>query len=130
MPKVVSMQIMHESANTICQILENISKRNMLESVTPELLQLLIEKSCTFSQATTYNRDVNHALVNTMHKKDPRLNGLSEMEQISFKLANHESFVGMENSEAGSTIQQIPMRIAYLYNHLKDFMHSHITDLN
>ena len=84
----------------------------------------------TYSQATTYNRDVNHALVNTMYKKDSRLNGLSEMEQMSFKLTNHESFVGMVNSEAGSTIQQIPMRIAYLYNHLKDFMHSHITDLN
>ena len=84
MPK--DLQIMHESANKICQILENISKRKMMESVTPELLQLLIEKSCTYSQATAYNKDVNHALANTMHKKDPRLAGLSEMEQIFFQV--------------------------------------------
>ena len=102
----------------------------MLESVTPELLQLLIENSCTYSQATAYNKDVNQALVNTMHKKDPGLAGLSEMEQISFKLINHNSFVDIEPTEIGSTIQQIPMRISYLYTHLKDFLQSHITDLN
>ena len=130
MPRVVSMQIMHDSANTICQLIETISKRKMMESVTPEILQMLIDKSCTFSHALAYNKDVNHALANSVHKNNPIFAGMSEMEQVSYRLRNHDSFIDIEPPSPDSTVQQIPVRIAFLYTHLREFLQSHMTDLN
>ena len=52
MPRVVSMQIMHDSATTVCQLIETISKRGMMKDITPDILQMLIDKSCTYSHFT------------------------------------------------------------------------------
>ena len=56
MPKVRSNQAMFEAATVVSHLIEAIKKRNIITEVTPEIFNLLVEKSCTYSHCLQYKR--------------------------------------------------------------------------
>ena len=101
-----------------------------MKDITPDILQMLIDKSWTYSHSLAYTKDVNHALANSAHKDNPLFAEMTQMEQVSYRLKNHDTFTDTEPPSSASTVQQIPIRVEFLYTHLREYLQSYMTDLN
>ena len=77
------------------------------------MLQILTDKICTYTHSLSYTKDVNHPLVNSAQKGNPDYAGMNELEQVSFRLRNHDTFTDTEPPSPVSTTQQIPTRVEF-----------------
>ena len=101
-----------------------------MKDITPDVLQMLTYKSCTYTHSLSYTKDVNHALATSAQKENPDYASLNTLEQVRFRLQNHNAFQDIEPPSPISTTQQIPTRVEFLYSHLKNYLQSYMTDLN
>ena len=120
---------MYESATTVCQLIETISKRNLMEYITTDVLRIMTDKSCTYTHSLSYTKDVNHALATSAQRENPDYASMNALEQVRFRLQNHDTFYDIEPPSPVSTTQKIPTRVEFLYSYPKNYLQSYMTDV-
>ena len=128
MPRVTTAQIMFESATVIAHLIEVLQNRKVVSDVTPEVLFLLLERSCTHTHSIQYMKDVNTEL--TKESQDAEFTDMSRLQQAQFKLENHERFNDIFPSSPVAHSQQIPMRVCMLHDYLTNFLQTFLADLH
>ena len=73
-------------------MIETISKRNLMEDITPDVLQMMTDKSCTFTHFLSYTKDVNLALATSAQRENPGHASMNTLERVRFRLQNHDTF--------------------------------------
>ena len=91
MSDIKSEKGMHESAGLINQLIKMLQKIGSVAEVTPEVLALLIRKSCNQFHKTNYTNDINKALANLAERS---MTGCSSSDALiisEHRLPNHEN---------------------------------------
>ena len=101
-----------------------------MADITPDVLQLLTDKSCTYNHSMSYTKDVNSALATSAQRGIQEYSSMDILSQAKYRLQHHETFHDIEPSTPVGANQQIPTRVEFLYTYLKNYLQSYMTDLN
>ena len=113
---------MHKSARIIHQIIQMLQKTNYIEEVTPDILKLLIEKSCNQLHRINFNNDFCKMLTRAaeVHRSGHGL--LDEISISKNKLRDHEISNNYEGPNNMSIQEQISFKVQFLYSYLDDIL--------
>ena len=106
-----------------------LQKTNSINEVTPDILTLLIKKSCNQLHKINFNNDFCKILTEAAGANRPGQSLLDEISISKNKLRNHEISNNYEGPNNMGIQEQISFKVQFLYSYLDDYIQASFINL-